>query len=234
MEHKTFPITSCKASPDGDAGEFTALIAVFGNVDRGGDRIMPGAFKRTLAERGLPPIVWSHEWGTPPIGVTTSARETDAGLVLTGRLFVGEDEDHPVARQVYTAMRAQDGNGASPLREFSFGYEAKEYQHETAQDGTKIRVLTDVDLFEAGPTLVGMNPDTRLLSIKNAAASSADGETLTITYQDSTGDHAGAERSDGTAEDKPGPNPAPAGEEGQARIGRLLASQPIHVEGDTP
>lgn len=232
MEHKAFPIASFKASPDGDAGEFTALIAVFNNVDRGGDRIMPGAFKRTLAERGLPPIVWSHEWGTPPIGVTTSARETDEGLVLTGRLFVGDDEDHPVARQVYTAMKAADGNGQSPLREFSFGYEAKEFQFEAAPDGGQIRVLTDVDLFEAGPTLVGMNPDTRLLSVKNTGTGNPAGATLTISYSDLGAAGAAA---DGTAEDKPGPNPAPAGEEGQARIGRLLAEQPIHhVTGEAP
>ena len=234
MEHKAFPITEIKAPQDGQPGEFQALVSVFGNVDRGGDRLERGAFQRTLAERGLPPIIWSHEWGTPPIGVTTSAQETDEGLVLSGRLFVGEDEDHAVARQVYAAMRAADGNGQSPLREFSFGYQAKEFSYEEQDDGTRVRVLTDVDLFEAGPTLVGMNPDTRLLSIKNASAAAVPGATLTISYQDGAGD--GADRSDGTAEDKPGPNPAPAaGEEGQARIGRLLAEQPQHhIQGETP
>ena len=31
-------------------GEFQALVSVFGNVDRGGDRVMPGAFAKTLGE----------------------------------------------------------------------------------------------------------------------------------------------------------------------------------------
>ena len=35
---------------DGQAGEFTALVSVFGNVDSYGDVVQPGAFERTLKE----------------------------------------------------------------------------------------------------------------------------------------------------------------------------------------
>ena len=210
-----------KADPAGQPGEFEALVAVFGNEDAGGDRIEKGAFARTLKERGLPPIVWSHEWGTPPIGVTTAAAETDEGLVLKGRLFVAPGEDHAVARQVYAAMKATDGNGASPLREFSFGYEARGYRMEAKDTGGETRVLTDVELLEAGPTLVGMNPATRLLSVKQDSATT--GSAAAVTIQTSLPSE---------PVDKPASSPPAAGEEGAARIGRLLAQRPIHYDGD--
>lgn len=199
MEHKSFGLSELKAIADGDeAGTFEAVVAVFGNVDRGGDRIVKGAFSRTLEERGLPPIVWSHEWGVPPIGVVKEATETDEGLLIKGRLFVGDDEDHPMARQVYTAMRAQDGKGKAPLREFSFGYEVHSSE-EITEDGEEIRVLKDLELFEVGPTLVGMNPETRLLAVKGDV-------TLSPTPQ---------------TNDKPDPKDEPS-EEDAARITRLL------------
>lgn len=218
MEHKSFPI---EVKADAQSGEFEALVAVFGNVDAGGDRIEKGAFARTLKDRGLPPIVWSHEWGTPPIGVTTSAAETDEGLMLKGRLFVGPGEDHAVARQVYAAMKATDGDGRSPLREFSFGYETRGYRMEAKDGGGEVRVLTDVELLEAGPTLVGMNPETRLVSVK------ADAPVATITTTNTTNTTSPSE-----PDDKPVPSAPQAGEEDQARIGLLLAQRPIHHTGD--
>lgn len=168
----TFEVTELKTlGADEPAGTFEAIVAVFGNVDRGGDIVEPGAFRKTLsprAGRGLPPIVWSHNWDTPPIGVTTEAEETEKGLRIKGRLFVGEGEDSPVARQVYTAMKAKDGRGKSPLREFSFGYAATEVGFKDV-DGQEVRLIKSLDLFEVGPTLVGMNPATELVAVKTTS-----------------------------------------------------------------
>jgi hypothetical protein len=65
LRHKSFTT----ATNTDSAGEFEALVAVFGNVDKGGDRIMPGAFTKTLAAwraSGDPvPVIWSHDWNTP-------------------------------------------------------------------------------------------------------------------------------------------------------------------------
>lgn len=163
MEHKSFAVAEVKAT-DGDvAGSFEAVVSVFGNVDSYGDRMVKGAFSRTLAEKGMPPVVWSHEWGIPPIGTVSEASETDEGLLIKGRLFVAPDEDHAVARQVYTAMKA----GA--LKEFSFGYFTTASK-EVKENGETVREITDVDLFEVGPTLVAANDATRLVGIKAAKA----------------------------------------------------------------
>lgn len=224
MELKSFPLREVKAIDDADVpGTFEAIVAVFGNVDEGGDRIEKGAFARTLAEKGLPPIVWSHEWQVPPIGVVQSASETDEGLLIKGNLFVGPDDDHAIAKQVYTAMRAKDGNGRSPLREFSFGYAVRDASDETV-DGKDVRVLKDLELFEVGPTLVGMNPETRLVGVKTlerAVAASIADET-TSSPADVQPPAADEEKShdNGTA------TPPPGGQELGPRIAELLAERP--------
>jgi HK97 family phage prohead protease len=249
METKSFPVTEIKALPEDEPGTFEAIVACFGNVDRGGDRMKKGSFARTLKDRGLPPIIWSHNWDIPPIGTVEEAVENNSGLRIKGRLFVGEDEDSPVARQVYTAMKAKDGNGMSPLREFSFGYEAVASKGEEVE-GEEIRVLEDVELFEVGPTLVGLNPSTQLLAVKSAT------EAIAQVVEETTSD---ADPDDGTAgadplavpepsadeppavvadpttspveqpEDKPDPKDEPElSEEDRSRIAELLTAGPIH------
>jgi HK97 family phage prohead protease len=168
MELKRFAVSEIKALPDGagQPGEFEALVSVFGNVDSVGDIVEKGAFADSLS-KGLPPIVWSHQWDVPPIGTTMSATETDQGLVIKGRLFVGEGEDSPMARAVYTAMKAKDGRGEPTLKEFSFGFCVTDAEYKTV-DGEEIRSLKGIDLFEAGPCLKGVNPATQLLAVKSA------------------------------------------------------------------
>jgi HK97 family phage prohead protease len=161
MLHKTFDLLETKT--DSETGTFEATVAVFGNVDRGGDRIMPGAFKNTLvkwAESGDPiPVILSHQWDNPMahIGVVNEAKETDKGLWVKGTLDIG---DNDVARQVHRLMKRRS------LKEFSFGYEVAKNGSKRAKDGALD--LTDLDLAEVGPTLKGMNPSTELYSVKTA------------------------------------------------------------------
>lgn len=261
MEHKSFAVSELKAVTEDAPGTFEAIVSVFGNVDMGGDIVEKGAFAKSLKERGLPPLVWSHEWHTPPIGVTLAAEERDEGLYIKGRLFVGEGEDSPVARAVYTAMRSQDGNGKAALREFSFGYQAVDYDIEKEGD-TQVRRLKEVDIFEAGPTLLGMNPETRLVGIKSlekavaaeiavkagrvlsksnetklADAHTAIGEVLSqVAETEDTPKNLPAPPADETQQtDNPTPNSTPlVDEEAEARIAALLLARPdINIEEQT-
>jgi HK97 family phage prohead protease len=164
-EVKTFT-AEVKAGSDLQPGEFTAVVSVFGNVDLGGDRIVKGAFAQSLAAMkasgDVLPIVWSHDWDNPHahIGYADPADivETDEGLQLKGRL----DVDRPFAEQVAHLLKTRR------VKEFSFGYFVR--QSDTVDDPEygKVRELTDIDIFEAGPTLKGMNPDTRLLEAASA------------------------------------------------------------------
>jgi len=229
VERKSFPLTGVKASRS-EPGVFDALVAVFGNVDHGGDRIVPGAFTRTLEERGMPPVVWSHQWMVPPIGKTLDARETDRGLEIRAKLFVDEDDGHDTARQVYVAMR----EGA--LREFSFAYTTRESRF-VEEDGNTVRELHDLDLLEVGPTLVGMNPETELIAapkslnaatmiafleeLKAGARNSAkDAERLQEIHDLSVANGAVCEGKSATVE-----QPEPG------RIAELLSARPVIVTG---
>jgi HK97 family phage prohead protease len=257
MEHKSFSLGEFKSLSE--PGTFEAVVAVFGNVDDGGDVIMPGAFKRSLGEwksRGRSvPVLWSHDKETVPIGVIADAAETDEGLKVKGRLFI---DDNPQARAVHGAMKG----GA--LEEFSFGYGARDFEKKI-YNGRKIRVLKDLHLGEISPVFAGMNPETRLLSVKSRA--DVDLDAFAIDDLKSLGDEIAEtlERRQELAlkeavpganpppeptplsevdpppptptpvpfqepDDKPEPNPADAGEEAKARIRALQAMQPAHLE----
>ena len=74
----------------------TALASVFGNVDLVGDRMLPGAFAKTLEERRGKgrrlPIVASHDWDDPlkTIGGADPGEivETDEGLQVKAKLHI--------------------------------------------------------------------------------------------------------------------------------------------------
>lgn len=161
MLHKSFDLLETKT--DGEAGTFEATVAVFGNVDKGGDRIQPGAFKNTLdawKASGDPiPVILSHQWDNPMahIGVVQDAKETDKGLWVKGTLDV---KDNDVARQVHRLMSRRS------LKEFSFGYDVPKGGETRAKDGAND--LTEINLAEVGPTLKGMNPATELHAVKSA------------------------------------------------------------------
>jgi HK97 family phage prohead protease len=177
LQHKSF----VTATDTDWAGEFSALVAVFNNVDKGGHRIMPGAFTKTLAAwraSGDPvPVIWSHDWKTPDahIGVAYAKdmKQTDRGLLVKGRLDV---DDNPTARRAHKLMSRRS------LKEFSFGYSFPRGGQRKAEDGAN--ELIEVDLYEVGPTLKGMNPATELHSVKSTHAPDVASEQWTANDYD--------------------------------------------------
>lgn len=158
---------------DTAAGTFEAIVSVFGNKDLSGDVVMPGAFADTLAlwaAKGDPiPVIWSHEWDDPfaHIGYVMEARETEKGLWVTAQL----DIDVPFAAQVHRLLSKRR------VTQFSFGYFAEDVKWvEDPSTGRMCRELHRVTVFEVGPTLLGMNPDTELISAASATHGAATGE----------------------------------------------------------
>jgi HK97 family phage prohead protease len=150
---------------DTAAGTFEAIVSVFGTKDLGGDIVMPGAFADTLnlwAAKGDPiPIIWSHEWDDPHahIGYVVEALETEKGLWIKGQL----DVERPFAEQVHHLLKNRR------VTQFSFGYFAEDVKWvEDPDTGRMSRELHRVTVFEVGPTLLGMNPDTELISAASA------------------------------------------------------------------
>lgn len=167
LETKTFS-AEVKAVA-GEPGTFEALVSVFGNKDLGGDVVMPGAFTETLASwaaKGDPiPVIWSHDWGNPQahIGAVTSAVETDRGLLVRAQL----DVDRNFAEQVHHLMKSRR------VTQFSFGYFADEVKWAEDETGRMFRELHKISLFEVGPTLLGMNPETELIQAASATSTAA-------------------------------------------------------------
>ena len=135
-----------------EAGSFEGLASTYGNVDDGGDRIAPGAFTRTLAERGSEiPVLWSHDQASPiGLGVLTDSAD---GLRIKGKL----DLDVVAGKEAYSRLRKRIVKG------LSIGYRAVDHVMDRG-----IRVLKSIDLFEVSLVAVPMNPRAQVASVKSA------------------------------------------------------------------
>lgn len=166
MKHAAYDITELKADGSGPKGLFAALVSVFGNVDRNGDRVMPGAFTKTLEKwrkSGKPiPVIWSHEHDDPGAYIgevdPNDVKETKDGLVVAGRLHI---DTNPRAAQIYDLLQK------NLVTQWSFAYEVKDER--LADD--LAREIYEAELFEIGPTLVGANPLVDTLQLASAQES---------------------------------------------------------------
>lgn len=210
MKVKTAAVTHFKALDDEEGGEaegtFEAIVSVFGNVDYAGDRVVKGAFAKSLATwsaSGDPvPVIWSHQWQDPEmhIGGVLEAEERDEGLWVKAQLDVADD---PVAAKVWRLLSKRR------VREFSFAYDVLD---EKQQNGAN--ELLQLDVIEVGPTLKGMNPDTLLIEAKarrdaraaRASASKDTGETVEDT-DDDTDDAEPTDTTETEAEGSTGDSP---------------------------
>lgn len=154
--------------PDGlTAGEFEAIVSVFGNKDSYGDVVMPGAFADTLAEwksSGNPiPVYYSHRMDDPDfnIGEVIEAKETDEGLWVHARLDVDDPLPGSKAPQVHRLLKGRR------VTQFSFAYDVVEGAW-VQNDDDEFYELRRLKLHEVGPTPIGANDQTELLAVKSA------------------------------------------------------------------
>jgi HK97 family phage prohead protease len=183
--HKTYEMSSFKALDDTpeDMGRFEAIVSVFGNVDVQGDRVVEGAFEKSIGSwraSGDPiPVIWSHQWGDPfaHIGYVEPGEmeEVKATPLLPGGLLVRGriDVDRPFAKQVYDLMKQRR------VREFSFAYDV--VSERPGKD--RANELTELNIIEVGPTLKGANPETVSLGVKSQLEKSAQIETSAAVIQ---------------------------------------------------
>lgn len=174
-----------KAHLDEGPGVFSAWVSVFGNLDFQGDRVVPGAFARSLAEwraAGDPiPVIFSHRWDDlrSHIGEVSEAREDLpgaaelpeelkelGGLWVKFRLDVDEPDVASMARRMATLLERRR------IKEFSFAYDV--FEEERLDDGSN--ALIELGVIEVGPTLKGANPLTRLASRKALEDLGVDGD----------------------------------------------------------
>jgi uncharacterized protein len=130
MEKKSFPL---KLEDAGDAGVFRGVASVYGNIDLQNDAVMPGAFTKTLSERGATvPILWQHEQDNP-IGLGTLS-DSASGLLIYGDLDLDIDE----GRRGYSGLKK------GYLKGLSIGYDVIK----SSYDGAGVRRLLELKLYE--------------------------------------------------------------------------------------
>jgi len=149
IQHKAYK-SNIDAS---DAGEITALVSVFGNTDFANEKVMPGAFTKSLQKK-LPKGVVSHDW-SKPCAKTLEAYETAEGLVIRGQFNL----DTQIGREAFSNVKFY---GVAE-QEFSIGYQVIK---DSIEEKTGVRELHEILLHEWSPVLVGMNDQTQLLNLK--------------------------------------------------------------------
>lgn len=155
-----FPARVKAVEGEGD-GVFEAIVSVFGNVDRVGDRVVKGAFSKSIDRwktkadsNQYLPIYYSHNYSDPKflVGKALEIEERDEGLWLKGQLFLRKD----------AALDVYEGFQEGVLVQFSFAYDVL---REKKQNGAN--ELLELEIHEAGPTPLAVNDDTRLLAVKS-------------------------------------------------------------------
>jgi uncharacterized protein len=135
---------------DTEKGEFEGLASVYGVEDANGDRVEPGAFKRTLDHKGgKVPLLWQHN----PSDVIGISELTDSpeGLRIKGRLNLAIGQ----AREAFELIKQGAVNG------LSIGYDTVQ---EAFKDG--IRLLKEVRLWEVSVVTFPANPEALIASVK--------------------------------------------------------------------
>lgn len=125
--------------------------SIFGNEDKGGDIVMPGAFKACIAEGRKPKMLWNHD-PAQPIGVWDEMAEDENGLRMKGRV----------------SKRGKGGEVADLIKMgaiegLSIGYRTKEYERDRE---TGSRKLMKLDLWETSVVTFPMNELAGIYAMK--------------------------------------------------------------------
>lgn len=139
-----------------DSGQFEGYGSTFGNVDLGGDVVMKGAFKDSLAayrkEGEWPQMFWMHRPDQVP-GVWLDMNEDAKGLKVKGEVIettIGKD------LQVMLHRKA--------VRALSIGFSIDSPDDYEYRDG--VRLLKRISLWEVSPVSMPMNPKAKINSVK--------------------------------------------------------------------
>jgi uncharacterized protein len=135
--------------------EFEGHGSVFKNTDLGGDVVMPGAFKRSLAEHRksgkLPPMFWMHDPSRVP-GKWQDMSEDKHGLVVKGVLA-----ETDLGNEIHTLLKMD------AVRGLSIGYVTRDQDYD--KDGN--RLLKEIDLWEVSVVSLPMNPLAQVSHVKS-------------------------------------------------------------------
>jgi len=154
MEHRTFRFDIDAHAMDSDSGEFEGYASAFNVLIPGyNEKVLPGAFKKTLQENeGQVPIFFNH-WSDNWIGIGLEAKEDTKGLKVRGKLLIDTDAN---ARSAWELMKLA-GEMSKARVGLSIGFRSIRDREETVK-GDKLRLLEEVSLMEYSVTPFPANP----------------------------------------------------------------------------
>lgn len=144
---------------DGDGNTIIGYGSIFGNVDRGGDIVLPGAFSKSLAAIAASAdtdkivMLWQHD-SHMPIGVWDSVEEDEKGLKVSGTL----------AANVQKALEAKELIKMGAIKGLSIGFRTVEAFNDTNGN----RLIKEAELWEISVVTFPMNESATIDAIKAA------------------------------------------------------------------
>ncbi len=157
---------------DDAKGIVKGYLSTFDNVDEQGDRVRPGAFKRTLQnkyeykksnnKRYLMPLLWQHK-EAEPVGGYLEAKEDEIGLFVEIEL----DLDVQKGREAYSALKK------GYVFQQSMGYDTIKSDY-VKIDGETVRDLIEVRLWEGSLVTFPANEEAVVTDVKAVSGSHMD------------------------------------------------------------
>ena len=141
-----------------EEGVFEGYASTFGNVDKGNDIVVNGAFRKSLRRRPFNKVKLLYQHRTDePIGVFRSMKEDERGLYVKGQLAMGTQK----GKEVYELMKM----GA--LDAMSIGFKA-DPKSQSYDERRRRRFLKDVDLMEVSLVTFPMNDKAIVHQVKGS------------------------------------------------------------------
>ena len=175
IEHKCVAVKGLNVV-DASQGIVETLVSVTGIVDNVKDRILPGAYEKTLVKR-TPKGVWSHSW-TEPISKTLEAKELTPGSPELPKVMP-DGQPWPKgagALKIKTQFNLETQRGREAYsdvvffgddQEWSIGYQVP-VGGAKVDNATGVREISYLELYEYSPVLFGAMPMARTTSVKDA------------------------------------------------------------------
>ena len=168
-----------------DDGTFSGYGSVFDVVDSYKDIVLPGAFKKSLADyeaRGkMPKMLWQHaSW--EPIGVWTKMVEDEKGLYVEGRLIMEVER----AREAHALLKAGAVDG------LSIGYDTPKGGAEFNEEENVLE-LKQINLWETSIVTFPANQDAMIDQVRHKMAA---GQELSIREMEALLRDAGMSKTD--------------------------------------
>jgi HK97 family phage prohead protease len=135
-----------------EAGYIEGLASSFGNIDYGNDRVIPGAFAKSLSRKPSVPMLLYHDMKRP-VGKWAKATETELGLKVEGKISTKTRE----GGEAYELVKDE------VIGALSIGYDPV-----VKRMAGKVRELVEIDLHEVSLVTIGMDPHAGITGVKSS------------------------------------------------------------------